>query len=239
MRAGQGIKTNKNGGYAMEMDTTAGAAIYNQATLLAYDLWVMGLSNRFAWHCPTTTLVAHFEEHVGARHLDIGVGTGYLLDHCRFPVASPRVVLADLNPVSLETAAHRIRHLYPETHQVNVMEPFKLPEAPFDSVSMNYLLHCLPGALADKAPAVRHAAAQLRPNGVLFGATILGEGVSHNLLGGLLMRAYNWGGVFSNREDSAEDLHAMLAHYLKDVNVQVIGKVALFSGKKRARPVKG
>lgn len=216
----------------MEMDARAGAAVYNRATLLAYDLWVLGLSNRYAWHCPTPSLLAHFESHVGARHLDIGVGTGYLLNHCRFPVADPVVVLADLNPASLAAAAHRIRHLHPRTHELNVLQPFALPEAPFDSVSMNYLLHCLPGRLQDKQPAVRHAVAQLKPGGVLFGATILGDGVAHNALGGLLMKAYNWRGIFSNREDSAEALLQVLRQELRDADVQVIGKVALFSGRR-------
>lgn len=217
----------------MEMDATAGAAYYNRATLLAYDLWVLGLSNRYAWHCPTAALLRHFEDHVGARHLDIGVGTGYLLDNCRFPVPNPEVVLADLNPASLAAAAHRIRYLHPQTHEVDVLQPFKLPEAPFDSVSMNYLLHCLPGSLPSKAPAIAHAASQLRRGGVLFGATILGEGVDHNVFGGLLMRAYNWRGIFSNREDSAEVLQHLLEQKLKDVELQVIGKVALFSGRRR------
>lgn len=214
------------------MDADAGAAVYNRATLLAYDFWVLGVSNRYAWHCPTADLLAHYERHVGARHLDIGVGTGYLLDHCRFPVAAPLVALADLSPASLAASAGRIRHLHPQVHRVNVLEPFRLPEAPFDSVGMNYLLHCLPGTLADKAPALRHAAAQLRPGGVLFGATILGEGVRHNLFGRLLMRAYNQRGIFSNRHDSAGALHALLAHELEDVSVQVTGQVALFSGRR-------
>jgi SAM-dependent methyltransferase len=214
------------------MDADAGAAVYNRATLLAYDFWVLGVSNRYAWHCPTAVLLAHYERHVGARHLDIGVGTGYLLDRCRFPVAAPLVALADLNPASLAASARRIRHLHPQVHRVNVLEPFRLPEAPFDSVGMNYLLHCLPGTLADKAPALRHAAAQLRPGGVLFGATILGEGIRHNLFGRLLMGAYNRRGIFSNRHDSAGALHALLAHELEDVSVQVTGQVALFSGRR-------
>lgn len=214
----------------MELDTRAGAAVYNRATLLAYDLWVLGVSNRFAWECPTATLLAHFSRHASGRHLDIGVGTGYLPRHGHFPVAHPEVVLADLNPASLAAAARRIRHLRPRTHQVDVLQPFVLPEAPFASVSMNYLLHCLPGTLADKAPAVRHAAAQLRPGGTLAGATILGDGARHNRFGRLLMDAYNARGIFSNRDDSVAALRAILEPELRDVAVQVVGKVALFSG---------
>ncbi|MDF2446335.1 MAG: SAM-dependent methyltransferase [Moraxellaceae bacterium] len=216
----------------MTTDARAGAAVYNRATLLAYDFWVLGVSNRWAWNCPTAALLAHFDRHVGRRHLDIGVGTGYLLDHCRFPAGSPEVVLADLNPASLAAAAWRLRRLRPVTHEVNVLEPFRLPGAPFDSVSMNYLLHCLPGTLADKAPAIRHAAAHLRPDGTLFGATILGEAARHNAFGSLLMRLYNARGIFGNREDTAEALREVLARELQSVEVRVLGKVALFSGRR-------
>lgn len=216
----------------MTADTRPGAAVYNRATLLAYDFWVLGVSNRWAWQCPTADLVAHFDRHAGRRHLDIGVGTGYLLDHCRFPAGAPEVVLADLNPASLAAAARRIAHLRPRTHRVNVLEPFALPEAPFDSVSMNYLLHCLPGPLADKAPALRHAAAQLRPGGTLFGATILGDEAGHNGFGRLLMRAYNARGIFGNRGDTAAGLRALLEQVLQDVELRVVGKVALFSGRR-------
>lgn len=216
----------------MEKDVRAGAAIYNRATLLAYDFWVLGVSNRFAWQCPTATLLANFQRHVGARHLDIGVGTGYLLAHCRFPVARPEIVLADLNPASLAAAARRLRHLQPRAHRVNVLAPFALPEAPFDSVSLNYLLHCLPGRMADKAPAIRHAAAQLRPGGRLFGATILGAGVRHNRFGRVLMSAYNRRGIFSNRQDDARALQDILGRELRDVTLQVRGKVALFAGRR-------
>lgn len=216
----------------MEGNTRAGAAVYNRATLVAYDVWVLGLSNRYAWACPTRALLAHFGNHVSGRHLDIGVGTGYLLRHAQFPVPRPEVVLADLNPASLAAAARRIRHLGPRSIRIDVMQPFTIPGPPFASVSMNYLLHCLPGSLADKAPAVRHAAAQLRPGGTLFGATILGAGVTHNAFGKVLMGLYNARGIFSNRDDSVEALRAILVPVLVDVEVQVVGRVALFSGRR-------
>lgn len=216
----------------MDKDTRPGAAVYNRATLMAYDFWVLGVSNRYAWACPTAALLGHFENHASGRHLDIGVGSGYLLRQARFPVERPEVVLADLNPASLAAAARRIRHLGPTTHRVDVLQPFRIPGPPFASVSMNYLLHCLPGDLAGKAPAVRHAAAQLRAGGSLFGATILGEGVRHNAFGRALMGVYNARGIFSNRQDSVEALHAVLAPELEDVEVQVIGRVALFAGRK-------
>jgi hypothetical protein len=58
--------------------TAPGAAIYTPIVLKLYDWWVLEVSNRLAWRCPTSTvLLPFFAAHVGARHLDVGVGTGY------------------------------------------------------------------------------------------------------------------------------------------------------------------
>lgn len=210
-------------------DARAGAAVYNRLTLGAYDRFVLGFTNDLVWRCPSELLLAHYQRHVGLRHLDIGVGTGYFLDCCRF-AGQPRIVLADLNTASLRATAARLARYAPVCHELNVLEPFSLTEAPFDSVGMNYLLHCLPGDMAAKAAALRHAAAQLRPGGVLFGSTVLGEGVRHNALGRVLMAAYNRQGIFGNRHDSLQELRtALQAAGLARVEIRVEGVVALFA----------
>src|SRR5687767_12118685 len=75
----------------------AGQAVYSQGTLRVYDWVVLGISNRFIWQCPTPGLVAHYNKHLSANHLDVGVGTGYFLDRCRFRSPTPGVALMDLN----------------------------------------------------------------------------------------------------------------------------------------------
>ncbi|HZM07834.1 MAG TPA: hypothetical protein VFC11_05185 [Methylocella sp.] len=55
----------------------AGQAVYTKRMLGIYDWLVLGLSNRLIWRCPTQGLVAHYDRHVTANHLDVGVGTGY------------------------------------------------------------------------------------------------------------------------------------------------------------------
>jgi SAM-dependent methyltransferase len=214
---------------ATPIDARPGTAVYNRLTLRVYDQFVLGFSNRRAWRCPSPRLLAHYQAHLGARHLDIGVGTGYFLDHTRFPIRQPLVVLADLNPASLAATAERLDRYQPVTHELNVLEPFRLPEAPFDSVGLNYLLHCLPGTMAEKNAVFGHIAPQLRPGGVLFGSTILGRGVQHNAVGRTLMAAYNRKGIFSNREDDADTLRAGLARHFSEVEVQIEGVVAVFA----------
>jgi SAM-dependent methyltransferase len=209
--------------------TERGAAVYTPLTLKLYDWWVLGVSNRFAWQCPTdTVLLPFFRKHMGRRHLDVGVGTGFYLAHAGVSPGT-QLSLMDLNDNSLQAAARRsglqaacIRH--------DIMQPLPLsPDTMFDSVSLFYLLHCLPGTIADKEKAIIHLKAHLAPSGVLYGATILGDGAGHNWLGKRLMALYNRKGIFGNKTDSLDALAAMLRQHFADVNVRQQGKVALFT----------
>jgi Methyltransferase domain len=217
---------------ATEGEVAAGQRVYSPLVLRGYDLFVLGFSNRFVWRCRSSLMLDRYHRHVGARHLDVGVGTGWFLDRCRWPVATPRITLLDLNGNSLSAASERIRRFGPATVQANVLDPVELGDARFDSIAANYLFHCLPGTLEWKAATV---AANLRPylgtGGVFFGSTILGRGVRHNFLGRRLMRLYNRKGIFSNVEDDREGLEQGLASQLDDVEIEVIGTVALFAGR--------
>lgn len=157
-----------------------------------------------------------------------GVGTGWYLDHCRFPHPHPRIGLMDLNPSSLATAAKRIERYRPTRYQANVLLPIKVNAAPFCSISMTYLLHCLPGTMAEKTVALDHLAPLLAPGGVVFGATVLSQGVERSGAAEVLMRAYNRRGIFSNEADSLDSLRAALSNRFKESDVTVLGSGALF-----------
>ena len=141
----------------------AGQAIYDKRTLAIYDLLVLGLSNRWIWRCPTPIQLDHYNKNLSANHLDVGVGTGYFLDKCRFPVDMPRVALMDLNCNSLESSARRIVRYKPQTYVRNVLEPIPFEAEKFDSVSMNYLLHCLPGSLESEERRLRSSQSSDEP----------------------------------------------------------------------------
>jgi SAM-dependent methyltransferase len=213
-------------------EVEAGQRVYTPFTLRVYDLFVLGFSNRFVWRCPSSKMLERYESHVGERHLDVGVGTGWFLDHCRWPVESPQITLLDLNENSLSAASDRIRRYAPATVQANVLDPVDLGDSRFDSIGANFLFHCLPGELEWKTMTV---ASNLRrylvSGGVLFGSTILGRGVTHNLLGRRLMRLYNRKGIFANIEDDQEGLENGLTSELTDVEIEVVGAVALFAGR--------
>jgi Methyltransferase domain len=213
-------------------DVEAGQRIYTPLVLRAYDLVVLGFSNRFAWRCPSATMLERYERYVARRHLDLGIGTGWYLDRCTWPVEQPEITLLDLNENSLSVAARRLARYAPRMVRANALDPLPLGDARFESAAANYLLHCLPGPIESKAAAL---AANVRPylesSGVLFGSTILGRGVTHTRIGRRLMKVYNAKGIFSNADDDERGLEEGLAATFTDVEIEVVGAVALFAGR--------
>ena len=209
----------------------AGHAFYTKRALAVYDLAILGFFCRFAWKCTSSRILEHYNRHVSANHLDVGVGTGYFLDRCQFPDPTPRVGLMDLNANCLDVASRRVARFEPEVHLANVLEPIELETPKFDSVGMNYLLHCLPGTIASKSVAFAHLKPLLHPGGVVFGATLLHGGVERNWLARRVMDRNNAHGIFSNADDDLDGLRSALSHHLSDTSVEVVGCVGLFMGR--------
>ncbi len=212
------------------VDVERGQRVYTPLVLRLYDLLVLGFSNRFAWRCPSARMLEQYDREAGGRHLDLGVGTGWYLDHCTWPVERPELTLLDLNENSLSLGARRLRRYAPRTVRANVLAALPLGDASFESAAASYLLHCLPGRIESKAATLAgNVRPFLEPGGVLFGSTILGRGVEHTSLGRRLLRIYNRKGIFSNAEDDERGLERGLASAFEDVRIEVVGAVALFS----------
>lgn len=215
----------------MAQSAEAGAAVYSKPILAIYDVGVIGISNTLAWRCPSRLILDFYNQHITANHLDVGVGTGYFLDKCRFPSDSPRIALMDLNPNSLAETAKRLRRYQPTTHQANVLEPLELDAPKFDSIGLNYLLHCLPGTMQSKQVVFANLKPLLNDGGVVFGSTILGQGIKPNFLARWLMRLYNSKGIFGNSEDNLADLENNLKTHFREYSTKVVGCVAFFEGR--------
>lgn len=209
----------------------AGQAVYTKRKLALYDFVVLGISNRLIWRCPTPRLVEHYNKHVTANHLDVGVGTGYFLDRCQFPSTTPRVALMDLNKNTLDFASRRIARYKPETYIRNVLELISIDAAKFDSIGVNYLLHCLPGSMDSKSAAFDHLKTLMNPGAVLFGSTLLQGGVARSRTAIRLMEMYNGKGIFSNESDDADGLRRALSQRFRSVSIEIVGCAALFSAR--------
>lgn len=203
--------------------------VFSRLFLSFYDYSVLAFSNRVLWRCPTRTILAFYNAHVAAHHLDVGVGTGYYLDRCTFPTAHPTITLLDTSPDSLAVTAQRIARYRPTPCQATVFAPIPLPPQAVDSVGINYVLHCLPGTMADKGVVFDHLAPLVRPGGVIFGSTILGQGVAHHPLAQRVLRFYNAKQIFSNTADSLPALDAILRARFATVTLHQVGAVAFFA----------
>src|SRR6202011_4465308 len=124
------------------------------------------------WRCPTGRLMQQYTRHVGRRHMDVGPGTGYFLQHAQLP-GDTAILLVDPHRNVSGPAARRLSQFNPSVLQADVLKPLPVAGQRFDSIALNYVLHCLPGPMSRRAAAIRNLAAILESDGVLFGATLL------------------------------------------------------------------
>jgi len=210
-----------------------GAKAYSPRLLAVYDWLVLGLNARLLWRCNPKELLELYDRRASNEHLDIGVGSGYFLDRCQFPSASPRICLFDLNPNSLAFAASRIARHRPESHQGDVLAPLPFSAGRFRSVGMSALLHCLPGNITTKASAFKNVARCMAPGAPLFGCTVVNVPERMHWLARRVMKNLNRDGVFSNLDDRPEELERALAQHFDAVQVRLVGCVAIFEARAR------
>jgi hypothetical protein len=212
------------------MSIQSGHGVYNPFVLRLYDAFVHGFSNRFIWRCETEELLALYQRNVSACHLDVGVGTGYFLDHTQFPAARPLITLLDANPACLAVASRRIARHAPHLVHADVLHPLP-PIGPFSSVGLCYLLHCVPGSIPAKAIMFDHCKAVMAPAARIFGATIVQGSAPRSWAVQRLLDFYNAKGIFSNAYDTIEDLESELASRFCEVKVMMQGAVAVFEAR--------
>lgn len=216
-----------------------GGAIYSQSWLLTiYDWWVLWMVSSYAWACsvPKYTLPWFRSNVRKGRHLDIGVGTGYYLANT--DLAGVQITLADLNQDSLDFTRDRLvgegKLQAADTRCIlhDITQPLPKSCPKFNSISMYHLLHCIPGPVPAKTAIFAHLKHNLAPDGVVFGTTVLGKDVRHNLFGRLVMVGCNWKGIFDNWADGAEDFNDALREHFYDVETQVRGALFLWRASK-------
>jgi hypothetical protein len=218
-------------------DTAAGASVYSNLLLTIYDIEVLMFELPYIFKCPLREVKDFFNKNISSIHLDVGVGTGYFLDKCEFPVENPTVHLMDLNSNTLQKTSNRIKRYDPVSHQCNVLEPIQADLPMFDSISAINFLHCLPGSMLTKEAAIKNLKPFLRDDGVFFGVTVLGQGVDVGILYRMANSIYNKKSIFSNMQDNAADLEVILSNNFKKYSVHIVGSVAFFSGQNKIEKI--
>jgi SAM-dependent methyltransferase len=205
-----------------------GQADYSRTMLRLYDRLVLGPIARFVWRLPPEVHdhVGFYREHIRPNHLDVGPGTGYFLEHAGLPDGS-KVTVLDPNENVLRHVTKRLRRLDLTAVQADVLKPLPIA-GPYGSAALSFVLHCLPGPMERKAPAIENIARVLAPDGVLFGTTVLGAGADHNRLARAFLRAFNKRGAFGNLQDTEAGLREILERWFRDVDVRTVHGIAIF-----------
>ena len=150
----------------------AGQRDYGPLLLRLYDPIVIAHVSRIVWRTPPDVLLDRFRARFRPNHLDVGPGTGWFLDHSGLPDGSPITIL-DPNTNVLDHVSKRLKRFDVTAVEADVLKPLPV-SGPFDSAALHLVIHCLPGPLERKQLAVTNVARVLAPDGILFGASVLG-----------------------------------------------------------------
>jgi hypothetical protein len=204
--------------------------VYTKAGLHAYDALVMGVFAKQVWDCHPDNFLAHYRRHLTSNHAEIGIGTGYCLDHCGFRTSSPRLALIDLQPNCLEYCAKRLARFRPETHWHDARQPMRFEIRHFDSIAICGLLHCLPGDMRRKCEVFDALQPIAAPGTRIFGYTLVSDAIRHRARRRYAHRCLNHLRIIQNMDDKAADLSRELSHRFVSSSVESVGCIAFFSG---------
>lgn len=208
----------------------AGARYYGALTLPLYDAAVLNIAVPYGWGVPLKTGREMYRRLVGARHLDIGVATGYFLRKALEERDEAEITLMDLNENATRYAADKLRRFDVTQAVGDALEPFPV-DGPFDSIAMFHLLHCMPGTVAEKTVAFDHAIEVLAPGGVCFGASVTPAGRKLGPLGRMILTASNKTGALNNAADDHDALRAEIESRFHDTKIELQGVMTLWEAR--------
>jgi len=201
---------------------------FNPLMMSLYDFFVYRIVSHTIWGCPTTLLIQRYQHYVSPHHLEVGVGTGYLIDKSGANIS--RLDLMDLSFACLRKASKRLRRYSPNIIRHNVLEKPLEEDKRYDSIGINYVMHCVAGDFKEKGHVFGNLKKLLTKRGVIFGATVLKTDQS-TIRASLFMRFLNQIGIFNNANDSYDDLKHALEKHFRHVRVFISdnSSVALFA----------
>lgn len=212
------------------------AKIYSPLMLEAYDMLIIRLSVTLIWRCPTPHLLRLYSTYLSHRHLDVGVGTGYLLQHGVFPTLNPTLTLLDCNPNVLAHARRRLLRYQPTMVVQDVMQK-NWPILPrYASIGFNLVFHALSGMSHERMAVFGRLADRLTSDGVLFGSTVLGVYPKMSAIAKKVSQKWLASEFFNNNTDTLDSIQVGLARYFDQVEVYQVGYLAFFIARQPIRP---
>jgi len=189
----------------MKLNQTLGQLFFSYMSHNLYDLLIYRFVAPIIWGCKTEKIIDNYHRNLSDNHLEIGVGTGYLLNY------------SNPNPLNLTLS----------------LQPLNLPGIRFSSIGLNFVMHCVPGSYLDKGVAFQHAYDVLENGGVFFGSTVLRHGVSHKPFSKAAMRILNSLNIFHNDQDDLVDFKQAIESLFDLVEIQTYGPTIVWTARKK------
>ena len=216
----------------MKRKQKIGQLFFSTMNHIFYDVVVYGFISPVFWKYNSGSILTSYHQAVTGNHLEIGVGTGYLLAKSTSQPNIKLLSLMDLNKHCLEKSARRLAKFKPDTFIQDITQPFSGFNKRVDSVGINFVLHCVPGDFKSKDVVFDHVCAVLNTGGTFFGSTLLSHGVKRTWSAKMLMRILNGLGIFFNQDDDLDDFSRGLRKRFANAEITTQGAVVIWRAVK-------
>ena len=138
-----------------------------------YDKFVNKVNCEKVWKCPQKHIINNYRRNINENHLEIGPGTGYFLSKENLDVNLNKLTLIDVNSEILDYSRNKLQSQYSDINILcHDLFTCEIPDSVvFNSVGINYVLHCVPGNLQTKLDKLISNLGDNKYN--LFGASVI------------------------------------------------------------------
>ena len=195
---------------------------FNQLIMKNYDFFVNNINCKYVWKCDQNNIINMYKKNISPNHIEIGPGTGHFLKNHKFN----NLTLIDVNKDILLECRENLKNNCKNINIINTNifeKNNKIAINNYDSVGMNYVLHCVPNNLStsidnlvDNIP---------KKDYKIFGSTVIPN--STYTLANLEIFLLNKMKIFNNEKHTFNDIESYIKKYFNH-KIKRIGHSYLF-----------
>ena len=194
-----------------------------------YDRLVNQINCEKVWKCSQKYIIDNYRKNINEKHLEIGPGTGYFLSKENLDIDLNKLTLIDINSPILDYSKNNLQSQYSNIDIIcHDLFTCKIPDSvDFNSVGINYVLHCVPGNLQTKLDNLISNLGDNKYN--LFGASVICDPLHMNVIAEYELIFLNAFGIFNNNDDTYQELNEYLNKKGLKFTLEKQGYVAIFN----------
>ena len=169
---------------------------FNNLILKNYDFLVNHINCKYVWKCDKKNIINMYNKNISKNHIEIGPGTGYFLKDYKFD----NLTLIDINKNILLECKENLHKNCKNISIINTDifdENNKIDVNHYESVGINYVLHCVNNDLSISIDNLINNLPQKKHK--MFGSTVIPPVNKYNLAN-LEIFLLNLSGIFNNKK---------------------------------------